>query len=673
MTDGGLDVFRHYLPHPFPINKRHRSQLYDDHNPSVVIKKLSRTGKYWYYDFGNPSDSGDCFWLVERLCASRINSTELVFPQILKIIVEDMHLGLYLDSKTPLPKPAKSRPVTTTPKPTTTKMKKYSFTETPWTSLTVGFWQQYGIGLSTLQKYGVVSLATYTGQGSNGEFTLQAAENSPIFGYKREKYMKIYRPFATNRFLYGGQMPDTYCFGYEQLPPKGDWVFITGGEKDVLSLAAHGFNAVCFNSETYAIPESFVDMLALRFRHIIVMYDSDETGVKWMNEAAERLGHKITTFRLPLAGTKVEKDISDFFKDKRRCPDDFRALVVKQLDDEMSSGIELLKSCELDFENPPENSEVVIASGEVPIGIYDNLLCVSGAEGTGKSNFAAALLAGALVCEKPQTEVDSLGFSVLPNYKRKAVIHFDTEQSENHQHKNMQRALRRAGIDKRPDFFYSLKLMMHSRQKRLEIIRVALDFYHRHHGGIHLVVLDGIADLIDTANDEKGSVNLVEELFRYAGMYHTCIMCVMHVVPNGIKLRGHLGSELQRKSAAILSVERENEEVCSVKAMKVRDGSMFDVPIYLFRWSDEQGMFVKAGQKDKAEAAEDRKATTARIATAVLTGRSLGYNALRDAIAQHENIGPSTAKAYIKKMLSFNLIAKDGDQYMLTSTPQLPI
>lgn len=35
---------------------------------------------------------------------------------------------------------------------------------------------------------------------------------------------------------------------------KGDTLFITGGEKDVMSLAAHGFHAICFNSETVTVP-----------------------------------------------------------------------------------------------------------------------------------------------------------------------------------------------------------------------------------------------------------------------------------------------------------------------------------------------------------------------------------------------------------------------------------
>jgi toprim domain protein len=57
---------------------------------------------------------------------------------------------------------------------------------------------------------------------------------------------------------------------------------------------------------------------------------------------------------------------------------------------------------------------------------------------------------------------------------------------------------------------------------------------------------------------------------------------VLHFVPNGIKLRGHIGSELQRKLAGILSIEKDdNPEYSGVKALKVRDGSPLDVPMKL--------------------------------------------------------------------------------------------
>lgn len=115
-----------------------------------------------------------------------------------------------------------------------------------------------------------------------------------------------------------------------------------------------------------------------------------------------------------------------------------------------------------------------------------------------------------------------------------------------------------------------------------------------------MVVIDGIADLIKGANDETESIAVVEELYRLAGIYNTCIVTILHFIPSGLKLRGHLGSELQRKAAAILSIEKDTDpSVSVVKALKVRDGSPLDVPIMQFAWDKDVGMHVYLGKSRK--------------------------------------------------------------------------
>lgn len=84
--------------------------------------------------------------------------------------------------------------------------------------------------------------------------------------------------------------------------------------------------------------------------------------------------------------------------------------------------------------------------------------------------------------------------------------------------------------------------------------------------------------MINSANDEGESIAVVETLYRLTGIYNTCIVSVLHFVPNGLKLRGHLGSELQRKASIIISIERDKEpEMSVVKALKVQEGSPLDI------------------------------------------------------------------------------------------------
>ena len=96
---------------------------------------------------------------------------------------------------------------------------------------------------------------------------------------------------------------------------KGDLLFLTGGEKDVLTLAAHGFHAICFNSETSVIPAKTVRKLVYRFKHIVLLYDTDKTGLECSEKHRAQLSeYGVKRLVLPLPGTKAEKDVTDYFK-----------------------------------------------------------------------------------------------------------------------------------------------------------------------------------------------------------------------------------------------------------------------------------------------------------------------------------------------------------------------
>jgi DNA primase len=117
----------------------------------------------------------------------------------------------------------------------------------------------------------------------------------------------------------------------EQLPAKGDTLFITGGEKDVLSLVSHGFHAICFNSETSNIPQHIIKKLSYRFKHIILLCDTDKTGLDASLKHAQQLADLgVKRLALPLVGTKQEKDISDFKMGNTR--EDLIKLFIEFLD-----------------------------------------------------------------------------------------------------------------------------------------------------------------------------------------------------------------------------------------------------------------------------------------------------------------------------------------------------
>ena len=664
LTDKGLAVFKYYIPFAFKLGRNFLNPLYKDSKASCNVYFDRRNGMYKMKDFGNDDYSGDCFALVGKL--NGLNCKEPKdFVKILAIIDRDMRLGLSdkpemrISSTTPVPVIAE---VTHVPK--RKKARPYTLAQKSFTAAELAFWGESGITQEVLKLFRVVSLKKFSSENNEGKtFCIAATDKEPVFGYTAKQYVKVYRPHSEMRFLYAGDFGENYCFGLEQLPAKGDLLLITGGEKDVMSLTVHGAHAICFNSETVTIPVGIIHRLSFRFKHIVLLYDVDKAGRD--SSAKQELALKnygVKRLLLPLAGTKVEKDISDFFRLGNN-REDLIKLFLDYLDTIYSETMSALKSCEVDFNNPPPVAQMVVSVNDVPLGTQGNILCITGGEGTGKSNYVTALIAGAIgQSEKNKDKVmDTLGVSVCENSKRKTILFYDTEQSEVQTYKNITNLLRRCGRETMPEYLKAYCLTGMSRKERLQAIIQSMDKFHYQFRGIHMVVIDGIADLIKGANDETESIAVVEELYRLAGIYNTCIVTILHFIPSGLKLRGHLGSELQRKAAAILSIEKDTDpSVSVVKALKVRDGSPLDVPIMQFAWDKDAGMHVYLGEKPKEEKEKRKEDELVAVARDIF-GRQdfITYVDLSEQIQAILDVKERTAKSYIKFMREKEIIRKD--------------
>lgn len=668
-TDRGLSVFRHYLPVPFRIGKKFLNPLYKDTKASCNVYYDRRHSVYKMKDFGNEEYSGDCFELVGTMTGLSCRNAK-DFVEIMRIIDHDLHLGLADGYENCVDTSSVQVVCPPTPEQVIKKIRPYNIVPRAFNETDRIFWSKSRITEHTLNKYNVRPLHSFSSVNQEGKsYTLTETAQEPMYGYVGDKYIKIYRPRSEMRFLYAGDLGDNYCFGLDQLSAKGDLLFITGGEKDVMSLAANGFHAICFNSETTVIPTSVLMLLSYRFKHIVLLYDMDKTGLEVSAKRQEELKpFALKRLLLPLSGTKEEKDVTDYFA-LGHTHDDLLKLFLNHLDSLYKEDMSALKSCELDFNNPPPVAQMIVSVNDVPLGTQGNLLCIIGGEGTGKSNYVAALIAGAVKPENAEG-IDTLGVSIEGNPKGKAVLFYDTEQSEVQLYKNVSTLLRRCGRDTMPEWFKAYCLTGMSRKERLKSIVLSMDKFHYQYGGIHLVVIDGIADLIRCANDEAESIAVVEELYRLAGIYNTCIVTVLHFIPNGLKLRGHLGSELQRKAAAILSIEKDTKPAVSVvKALKVRDGSPLDVPLMQFAWDKEKAMHAYLGEKPKEE--KDRRKEEELVAVArelFSRKRFIGYMELSEELQAAFEVKERTAKSYIRFMREKEIIVKSPDSpnsYML--------
>lgn len=661
-TNQGLDVFRYYIPGNWTVAKNFKNPFYEDTRASFNIYWDKRRNLYQMKDFGNDDYSGDCFVLVGIILG--LNSTNTYhFIEIMKQINHDLNLGL--DGSTHQPREYKKQPIAKVAEAIPDEKRsgtQYKFTKKAFTQDELEFWDMYDITPHILEKFSVFSIKQFKGENRQGkEYVINGTIEYPVFAYYGYgNYIKLYLPYSKNRFLYGGVKPDNYVFGLEQLPHKGDILFITGGEKDVMSLYAKGFHAICFNSETSHIPRELLETLKLRFRHIILLYDVDETGKKASAKHQEEFRDlPLLSLELPIEGDEYRKDISDYFESGYDA-EEFRILVLELIENIYQKTMQMVKSCEIDFSNPPPESEHIVTINNVPLATTGNLFCITGSEGTGKSHFASAIVAGALQ-DTDSIGIDTLGLNISHNKQEKAVLLYDTEQSESQLYKNIASTIKRARLMQMPDYFKAFYLATMSRKERLESIRNTMDLYYHRYRGIKVVIIDGIADLVRSSNDEIESINLIDELYRLASIYNTCIVGVLHFIPNGLKLRGHLGSEMQRKSAGIVSIEQENNsELSTIKALKVREGSPLDVPLVQFAWDKKIGMHTYRGNKSKEDKDRRKKSELKAVAKEIFSSNGLlTYQDLAKEIESVMEVAGRTAKSYIAYMREKGIIIKD--------------
>ena len=227
LTDKGLAVFKYYIPFSFKLGRNFLNPLYKDSKASCNVYFDRRNGMYKMKDFGNDDYSGDCFALVGKL--NGLNCKEPKdFVEILAIINQDMRLGL---SDKPEMRISSTKPVSVkaeiTHVPKRKKARPYTLAQKNFTAAELAFWGESGITQEILKLFRVVSLKKFSSENNEGKpFSIAATDKEPVFGYTAKQYVKVYRPHSEMRFLYAGDFGENYCLGLEQLPAKGDLLFI---------------------------------------------------------------------------------------------------------------------------------------------------------------------------------------------------------------------------------------------------------------------------------------------------------------------------------------------------------------------------------------------------------------------------------------------------------------
>jgi hypothetical protein len=256
------------------------------------------------------------------------------------------------------------------------------------------------------------------------------------------------------------------------------------------------------------------------------------------------------------------------------------------------------------------------------------------------------------------------------NTEKKAVVLFDTEQSEADQQYNVSTIVRRAGLDQTPDHLRCYNIRRLDFKAYKEATDTICSLCAEKFGGIHSIYVDGGADYIASVNDEEQSTEIIQWFTHLAIRYDCPVIIVVHQNPGGNKERGHFGSTGQRKCYGLIEIIKEGDTFTLQPKMMRRAGNT-DIPLVQFSYSAAQGYHVQVDVPDKemAKAIREREHLKEVASKVFPAMTSFSHKDSISRIMDTTNKKHSSAKTMLQNMVGFQYIEKGVDgNYRLNIT-----
>ena len=253
------DIYSYYVGQ-FKIGKLFNSPLRsDDKNPSFAIFK-GMNGKLFFKDHGS-GEGGNAIKFVKLY--KGIQTRDELERELLRI-VRKMN-------------PNSGNAIRTYSYSVDSGPTDIGIVRQPFTDVDKQYWKQFHISLDTLKKFQVFSIKYFL---CNRVVRGTYKEDSPMYAYKVYDKFKIYRPLASKYTKWRTNLTNRNVQGLSEIPKEGgNLLIITKSLKDVMCLYEMGFNAIAASSETTFIPDDILQSLRSKWKHIVILYDRDKTGM----------------------------------------------------------------------------------------------------------------------------------------------------------------------------------------------------------------------------------------------------------------------------------------------------------------------------------------------------------------------------------------------------------
>lgn len=234
------------------------------------------------------------------------------------------------------------------------------------------------------------------------------------------------------------------------------------------------------------------------------------------------------------------------------------------------------------WNNKPPYKPPLVNINNQSILSYQNITCIVASPGSGKSSTMEAIVSSVL-----NSESDNLHFTTTA----KSVLYIDFERTELDVWNSFYRVMTRSNIYKDTETpsvkIVSFRRIPTAEERKKLIESLIIEFKPE------LLLLDGIADLVDDTNSLPEAIQLKIWARRITSIYYLSIITTLHPNKGSNSPRGHIGSEMLRECENIMLIKVNDDESRTITTDfehgKSRNSGHAEGS---FVWSESLNMFI---------------------------------------------------------------------------------
>jgi len=306
------------------------------------------------------------------------------------------------------------------------------------------------------------------------------------------------------------------------------------------------------------------------------------------------------------------------------------------------------------WDNKPKETETVISFMGSKFLTTGNLSTIISKAGTGKSSVCEAIMSALI-----NPECDGLGFKVKLSGYRNKILYIDGERTIHDTWNSWHRVMQRSETAK-PLIVNQLIIANFKAIGINERIKHTTEILQKNND-IGLVIFDGGGDFVADTNS-----NIEANIFKdWINTFNPTIsvLATLHSNPTDNKPRGHIGSELWRRSESVLLLRKVEGTIREITAQfemgKVRNDN--DKVSNFYEWNEEEKMFLTTNyQAVKKNINTEKHKELIKQIFDEANNTTLNYAYLIEKVGTIRNTDKEASKKYTQRNI-LSLLKKDNN------------